>query len=48
MNVTVTVIEMAVEKVKEIGYLLVVCLFYVFGGWVMEIVYDEVDLCCYF
>lgn len=33
--------------VCEIGYLLVVCLSYVLGGCVMEIVYGEVDLVCY-
>lgn len=43
-NATVTAIEMAVEKAKEIGYPLVVRPSYVLGGRAMEIVYDEVDL----
>lgn len=40
-NATVTTIEMAVEKAKEIGYPLVVRPSYVLGGRAMEIVYDE-------
>ncbi|MCA6723020.1 carbamoyl phosphate synthase large subunit, partial [Vibrio alginolyticus] len=42
-NATVTAIEMAVEKAKEIGYPLVVRPSYVLGGRAMEIVYDEAD-----
>lgn len=34
--------------VEEIGFLLVVCLSYVLGGCVMEIVYDFKDFKCYF
>jgi carbamoyl-phosphate synthase large subunit len=40
-NATVTAIEMAVRKAKEIGYPLVVRPSYVLGGRAMEIVYDE-------
>lgn len=40
-NATVTAIEQAVEKAKEIGYPLVVRPSYVLGGRAMEIVYDE-------
>lgn len=47
-NATVTAIEMAVEKAKEIGYPLVVRPSYVLGGRAMEIVYDEADLRRYF
>ena len=47
-NATVTAIEMAVEKAKEIGYPLVVRPSYVLGGRAMEIVYDEIDLRRYF
>ncbi|MEW0493718.1 carbamoyl-phosphate synthase large subunit, partial [Escherichia coli] len=47
-NATVTTIEMAVEKAKEIGYPLVVRPSYVLGGRAMEIVYDEADLRRYF
>ncbi|MDF7679885.1 carbamoyl-phosphate synthase large subunit [Enterobacteriaceae bacterium ESL0689] len=47
-NATVTTLEMAVEKAKEIGYPLVVRPSYVLGGRAMEIVYDEADLCRYF
>ncbi len=47
-NATVTALEQAVEKVKEIGYPLVVRPSYVLGGRAMEIVYDETDLRRYF
>ncbi|OOE92202.1 carbamoyl-phosphate synthase large subunit [Salinivibrio sp. AR640] len=47
-NATVTALEQAVEKAKEIGYPLVVRPSYVLGGRAMEIVYDEVDLRRYF
>ena len=47
-NATVTAIEQAVEKAKEIGYPLVVRPSYVLGGRAMEIVYDEQDLRRYF
>ncbi len=47
-NATVTAIEQAVEKAKEIGYPLVVRPSYVLGGRAMEIVYDEADLRRYF
>ena len=47
-NATVTAIDMAVEKAKEIGYPLVVRPSYVLGGRAMEIVYDEIDLRRYF
>ncbi|MDC0609295.1 carbamoyl-phosphate synthase large subunit [Vibrio sp.] len=47
-NATVTAIEQAVEKSKEIGFPLVVRPSYVLGGRAMEIVYDEADLRRYF
>ncbi|VTP63774.1 Carbamoyl-phosphate synthase large chain [Leclercia adecarboxylata] len=47
-NATVTAIEQAVEKAKEITYPLVVRPSYVLGGRAMEIVYDEADLRRYF
>ncbi|MDW6093731.1 carbamoyl-phosphate synthase large subunit [Vibrio rhizosphaerae] len=47
-NATVTAIEQAVDKAKEIGYPLVVRPSYVLGGRAMEIVYDEADLRRYF
>ncbi|WP_025738680.1 carbamoyl-phosphate synthase large subunit [Salinivibrio socompensis] len=47
-NATVTALEQAVEKAKEIGYPLVVRPSYVLGGRAMEIVYDETDLRRYF
>lgn len=47
-NATVTAIEQAIEKAKEIGYPLVVRPSYVLGGRAMEIVYDEADLRRYF
>ncbi|MBJ92046.1 MAG: carbamoyl phosphate synthase large subunit [Alteromonadaceae bacterium] len=47
-NATVTAIEQAVEKSKEIGFPLVVRPSYVLGGRAMEIVYDEQDLRRYF
>nr|WP_086940615.1 carbamoyl-phosphate synthase large subunit [Thaumasiovibrio occultus] len=47
-NATVTAIEQAVEKSREIGYPLVVRPSYVLGGRAMEIVYDEADLRRYF
>ena len=47
-NATVTAIEQAVERAKEIGYPLVVRPSYVLGGRAMEIVYDEQDLRRYF
>ncbi|MGF1681084.1 carbamoyl-phosphate synthase large subunit [Photobacterium minamisatsumaniensis] len=47
-NATVTAMEQAVEKSKEIGFPLVVRPSYVLGGRAMEIVYDEQDLRRYF
>lgn len=47
-NATVTAIEQAIEKSKEIGFPLVVRPSYVLGGRAMEIVYDEADLRRYF
>ncbi|EGU48867.1 carbamoyl phosphate synthase large subunit [Vibrio ichthyoenteri ATCC 700023] len=47
-NVTVTTMEQAVEKSREIGFPLVVRPSYVLGGRAMEIVYDEQDLRRYF
>ncbi|WP_342608103.1 carbamoyl-phosphate synthase large subunit [Vibrio tritonius] len=47
-NATVTALDQAVEKAKEIGYPLVVRPSYVLGGRAMEIVYDEKDLRRYF
>ncbi|MGL4456289.1 MAG: carbamoyl-phosphate synthase large subunit [Plesiomonas sp.] len=47
-NATVTTLEQAVEKAKEIGYPLVVRPSYVLGGRAMEIVSDEIDLRRYF
>lgn len=47
-NSTVTTIEQAIEKSREIGYPLVVRPSYVLGGRAMEIVYDEIDLRRYF
>ncbi|WP_325893804.1 carbamoyl-phosphate synthase large subunit [Grimontia sp. NTOU-MAR1] len=47
-NATVTALEQAVEKSREIGYPLVVRPSYVLGGRAMEIVYDESDLRRYF
>ena len=47
-NATVTALEEAVEKAKEIGYPLVVRPSYVLGGRAMEIVSDEIDLRRYF
>ncbi|RBM69232.1 carbamoyl phosphate synthase large subunit [Vibrio tarriae] len=47
-NATVTAIEQAVEKSREIGFPLVVRPSYVLGGRAMEIVYDEQDLRRYF
>jgi len=47
-NTTVTAMEQAVEKAKEIGYPLVVRPSYVLGGRAMEIVSDEIDLRRYF
>ncbi|WP_024873011.1 carbamoyl-phosphate synthase large subunit [Tolumonas lignilytica] len=47
-NATVTALEQAVEKAKEIGYPLVVRPSYVLGGRAMEIVSDEIDLRRYF
>ncbi|UXI00824.1 carbamoyl-phosphate synthase large subunit [Photobacterium sp. TY1-4] len=47
-NATVTALEQAVEKSKEIGFPLVVRPSYVLGGRAMEIVYDEADLRRYF
>ncbi|OOE43566.1 carbamoyl-phosphate synthase large subunit [Salinivibrio kushneri] len=47
-NATVTALEQAVEKAKEISYPLVVRPSYVLGGRAMEIVYDETDLRRYF
>ncbi|WP_371378540.1 carbamoyl-phosphate synthase large subunit [Thalassotalea aquiviva] len=43
-NATVTSLEEAVAKSKEIGFPLVVRPSYVLGGRAMEIVYDEADL----
>ncbi|OXE25630.1 hypothetical protein CA163_37180, partial [Vibrio parahaemolyticus] len=40
-NATVTAMEQAVEKSREIGFPLVVRPSYVLGGRAMEIVYDE-------
>lgn len=47
-NATVTAMEQAIEKSKEIGFPLVVRPSYVLGGRAMEIVYDEADLRRYF
>ncbi|EGU9027722.1 carbamoyl-phosphate synthase large subunit [Vibrio parahaemolyticus] len=47
-NATVTAMEQAVEKSREIGFPLVVRPSYVLGGRAMEIVYDEQDLRRYF
>ncbi len=47
-NATVTNIDTAVEKAREICYPLVVRPSYVLGGRAMEIVYDEADLRRYF
>ncbi|QMV15321.1 carbamoyl-phosphate synthase large subunit [Vibrio spartinae] len=47
-NATVTALEHAVDKAKEIGFPLVVRPSYVLGGRAMEIVYDEADLRRYF
>lgn len=47
-NATVTAIEQAIEKSREIGFPLVVRPSYVLGGRAMEIVYDEDDLRRYF
>ena len=47
-NATVTTMEQAIEKSREIGYPLVVRPSYVLGGRAMEIVYDEQDLRRYF
>ncbi|ASA55186.1 carbamoyl-phosphate synthase large subunit [Vibrio gazogenes] len=47
-NATVTALEQAVDKAREIGYPLVVRPSYVLGGRAMEIVYDEADLRRYF
>jgi carbamoyl-phosphate synthase large subunit len=47
-NATVTTMEQAIEKSKEIGFPLVVRPSYVLGGRAMEIVYDEQDLRRYF
>ncbi|HHX8717079.1 carbamoyl-phosphate synthase large subunit [Vibrio alginolyticus] len=47
-NATVTTMEQAVEKSKEICFPLVVRPSYVLGGRAMEIVYDEQDLRRYF
>ncbi len=43
-NATVTSVEQAISKSKEIGFPLVVRPSYVLGGRAMEIVYDESDL----
>ncbi|SKA43469.1 carbamoyl-phosphate synthase large subunit [Enterovibrio nigricans] len=47
-NATVTTMEQAIDKSKEIGFPLVVRPSYVLGGRAMEIVYDESDLRRYF
>lgn len=47
-NATVTTMEQAIEKSREIGFPLVVRPSYVLGGRAMEIVYDEQDLRRYF
>ncbi|UGA54342.1 carbamoyl-phosphate synthase large subunit [Vibrio sp. VB16] len=47
-NATVTAMEHAIEKSKDIGFPLVVRPSYVLGGRAMEIVYDEIDLRRYF
>ncbi|OED82266.1 carbamoyl phosphate synthase large subunit [Vibrio cyclitrophicus ZF65] len=47
-NATVTTMEQAAEKSREIGFPLVVRPSYVLGGRAMEIVYDEQDLRRYF
>ncbi|MCL4138676.1 UNVERIFIED_CONTAM: hypothetical protein GTU68_054540 [Idotea baltica] len=47
-NATVTAMEQAIEKSREIGFPLVVRPSYVLGGRAMEIVYDEQDLRRYF
>ncbi len=47
-NATVTTMEQAIEKSRELGYPLVVRPSYVLGGRAMEIVYDEQDLRRYF
>ena len=47
-NATVTAIDQAIEKSREIGFPLVVRPSYVLGGRAMEIVYDEADLRRYF
>ncbi len=47
-NATVTAMEQAIDKAREIGYPLVVRPSYVLGGRAMEIVYDEQDLRRYF
>ncbi|MEZ8851106.1 carbamoyl-phosphate synthase large subunit [Vibrio cyclitrophicus] len=47
-NATVTTMEQAVEKSREISFPLVVRPSYVLGGRAMEIVYDEQDLRRYF
>ncbi|MBY7661222.1 carbamoyl-phosphate synthase large subunit [Vibrio atlanticus] len=47
-NATVTTMEQAVDKSREIGFPLVVRPSYVLGGRAMEIVYDEQDLRRYF
>lgn len=44
----IVLIDVEVFKiVVDIGFLLVICLFYVLGGCVMEIVCDQVQLECY-
>lgn len=48
VNATVTDLEQAIFKAKNIGYPLVVRPSYVLGGRAMEIVYDENDLRRYF
>ncbi len=47
-NATVTTLEQAIDKSKDIGFPLVVRPSYVLGGRAMEIVYDEQDLRRYF
>lgn len=47
LNCIVCVEDEVFVLVDEIGYLLVVCLLYVFGGCVMEIVYELCDFECY-